>query len=95
MIDPLALGRLSLRCQLEKLSETILFCNGARNDELNVLPSITAGGQPINAFAQAEDIVQISNIGLDCRRWLKSPPQPTGGGLLEQLRQEIIFLVGR
>ena len=39
--------------------------------------------------------MQIANIGLHRRRWLKPPPQPIGGGLLEQLRQEIIFLVER
>ncbi len=84
-----------LRCKLEKLVEAILFCGFPRNDELNVLSSITAGSQPIDALAQPQDIMQIANIGLDRRRWLKPPPQPIGGGLLEQLRQEIFFLVER
>ena len=89
-----ALGWMRLRCQLEKLGQVILFCGLARNQELNVFPSITTGGQPIDALAQPQYIMQIPNIGLNRRRWLKSPPQPMGGGLLEQVREKIIFFVG-
>ncbi len=83
-----------LRRQLEKLGQVILFGDLARNQKLHVFPTIAPSGQPIDALTQSQHIMQIPNIGLDCGRWLKSPPQPMGSGFLEQLRQKIIFFVG-
>ncbi len=79
--------------QLKKPGQVILFGGLVRNQKLHVFPAIAPSGQPIDAFAQSQDIMQIPNIGLNRGRWLKSPPQPMGGGLLEQLRQKVIFFV--